>query len=44
MEEQPGDTPRPVFSFMGSDKDHPEQVSCFITHTNEQTHQHIREG
>jgi tRNA uridine 5-carboxymethylaminomethyl modification enzyme len=44
MEEQPGDTPRPVFSFMGSREDHPEQVSCYITHTNEKTHQHIREG
>ena len=44
MEEQPGDTPRPVFSFMGSQQDHPKQVSCFITHTNEETHQHIREG
>ena len=44
MEEQPGDTPRPVFSFMGSQEDHPEQISCYITHTNEQTHQHIREG
>ena len=44
MEEQPGDTPRPVFSFMGSQEDHPEQISCYITHTNEETHQHIREG
>ena len=44
MEEQPGDTPRPVFSFMGSREDHPQQVSCFITHTNEETHQHIRNG
>jgi len=44
MEEQPGDTPRPVFSFMGSTADHPEQISCYITHTNEQTHQFIREG
>ena len=44
MEEQPGDTPQPVFSFMGSQKDHPEQISCYITHTNEKTHQHIREG
>lgn len=44
MEEQPGDDPRPVFSFMGSKEDHPRQVSCFITHTNEQTHQHIRDG
>ncbi|KGJ96750.1 tRNA uridine-5-carboxymethylaminomethyl(34) synthesis enzyme MnmG [Colwellia psychrerythraea] len=44
MEEQPGDTPRPVFSFMGSRADHPEQVSCYITHTNEKTHQYIRDG
>ncbi|QBG36305.1 tRNA uridine-5-carboxymethylaminomethyl(34) synthesis enzyme MnmG [Litorilituus sediminis] len=44
MEEQPGDTPRPVFSFMGSLDDHPEQISCYITHTNEQTHQFIRDG
>jgi len=44
MEEQPGDSPRPVFSFMGSQDDHPEQISCYITHTNEQTHQHIRDG
>jgi len=44
MEEQPGDTPRPVFSFMGSQQDHPQQISCYITHTNEQTHQHIRDG
>ena len=44
MEEQPGDTPSPVFSFMGSVKDHPEQISCYITHTNEETHQHIRDG
>jgi len=44
MEEQPGDSPTPVFSFMGSKADHPEQVSCYITHTNERTHQHIRDG
>ncbi len=44
MEEQPGDTPRPVFSFMGSPNDHPKQISCYITHTNEETHQHIRDG
>lgn len=44
MEEQPGDDPRPVFSYMGSRDDHPEQISCFITHTNEKTHQHIRDG
>ncbi|TYK65794.1 tRNA uridine-5-carboxymethylaminomethyl(34) synthesis enzyme MnmG [Colwellia echini] len=44
MEEQAGDTPSPVFSFMGSQSDHPAQISCYITHTNEKTHQHIREG
>ena len=44
MEEQPGDDPRPVFSFLGSLNDHPEQVSCFITHTNEKTHDIIRGG
>ncbi len=44
MEEQPGDSPTPVFSFMGAQKDHPEQISCYITHTNEETHQHIRDG
>ncbi|MBS0226708.1 MAG: tRNA uridine-5-carboxymethylaminomethyl(34) synthesis enzyme MnmG [Proteobacteria bacterium] len=42
MDEQPGDTPRPVFSFMGSDADHPAQVSCWITHTTERTHEIIR--
>lgn len=44
MEEQPGDKPRPVFSFMGSREDHPEQISCYITHTNEKTHDFIRQG
>lgn len=44
MEEQPGDNPRPVFSFMGSSEDHPKQISCFITHTNEKTHDIIRGG
>jgi len=42
--EQPGDVPLPVFSFMGSVAEHPEQVSCFITHTNEKTHDIIRGG
>jgi tRNA uridine 5-carboxymethylaminomethyl modification enzyme len=42
MAEQPGDAPRPVFSFMGSDADHPPQVSCWITHTSERTHAIIR--
>ncbi len=44
MEEQPGDDPRPVFSFMGSRDHHPEQISCFITHTNKNTHDIIRGG
>jgi len=44
LEEQPGDDPRPVFSFMGTIEDHPHQVSCHITHTNEQTHDIIRGG
>jgi tRNA uridine 5-carboxymethylaminomethyl modification enzyme len=41
---QPGDEPLPVFSYTGSVADHPEQVSCWITHTNERTHQLIREA
>ncbi|QDA57407.1 tRNA uridine-5-carboxymethylaminomethyl(34) synthesis enzyme MnmG [Thermomonas aquatica] len=44
MDEQPGDDPRPVMSFMGSDADHPAQVSCWITHTTERTHQLIRDA
>ena len=44
MTEQPGDNPRPVFSFMGSHADHPAQVSCWITHTTEETHQIIRDA
>jgi len=42
MEEQKGDDPRPVFSFMGSRAEHPRQVSCYITYTNERTHEIIR--
>ena len=44
MQEQPGDTPTPVMSYMGSVAQHPQQVSCFITHTNERTHDLIRGG
>ena len=44
MVEQPGDDPRPVMSFMGSSADHPAQVSCWITHTTERTHQLIRDA
>lgn len=44
MQEQPGDNPTPVMSFIGSVNEHPKQVSCFITHTNETTHNIIRGG
>jgi tRNA uridine 5-carboxymethylaminomethyl modification enzyme len=44
MQKQPGDTPLPVFSFMGNVSDHPEQIPCYITHTNEKTHDIIRSG
>ena len=44
MKEQPGDTPTPVFSYIGSQADHPAQISCYITYTNEQTHDIIRSG
>ena len=44
MEPQPGDDPLPVMSFMGSRALHPQQVNCFITHTNSQTHDVIRRG
>lgn len=44
MEEQPGDTPVPVVSYLGSVEQHPRQVSCYITHTNERTHEIIRGG
>jgi tRNA uridine 5-carboxymethylaminomethyl modification enzyme len=44
MQEQPGDTPEPVFSFMGAREMHPRQLPCWITHTNEQTHEIIRGG
>ena len=42
MDVQPGDDPRPVFSFLGSRDDHPRQVPCWITHTSERTHAIIR--
>jgi tRNA uridine 5-carboxymethylaminomethyl modification enzyme len=45
LQEQPGDLdPVPVFSFMGSADQHPRQVPCWITHTNERTHEIIRSG
>ncbi|MFT6640329.1 MAG: tRNA uridine 5-carboxymethylaminomethyl modification enzyme, partial [Flavobacteriaceae bacterium] len=42
LQTQPGDTPRPVFSYMGSAADHPEQLNCHITETNERTHEIIQ--
>ncbi|MDH4260644.1 MAG: tRNA uridine-5-carboxymethylaminomethyl(34) synthesis enzyme MnmG, partial [Gammaproteobacteria bacterium] len=42
MRAQPGDEPRPVFSFLGRREDHPRQVVCHITATNERTHEIIR--
>lgn len=44
MQEQPGDDPAPVFSFMGNAAQHPAQMPCWITHTNERTHDIIRSG
>ncbi len=44
MEAQPGDDPIPSFSFLSSPGDHPRQVCCHITHTNERTHEIIRAG
>ncbi|HEU4618875.1 MAG TPA: tRNA uridine-5-carboxymethylaminomethyl(34) synthesis enzyme MnmG [Gammaproteobacteria bacterium] len=44
LEEQPGDVPVPVFSFLGRRGDHPRQVSCHITRTTERTHDVIRAG
>jgi tRNA uridine 5-carboxymethylaminomethyl modification enzyme len=44
LQAQPGDTPLPTFSYMGKASDHPQQIPCYITHTNEKTHDFIREG
>jgi tRNA uridine 5-carboxymethylaminomethyl modification enzyme len=44
MQPQPGDNPTPVFSFMGNREMHPTQIPCYITHTNEKTHDIIRGG
>ena len=44
MQEQPGDRPEPVFSFLGERAMHPRQLSCWITHTNARTHEIIRGG
>jgi len=44
MQRQAGDIPTPVFSFMGRAEQHPQQLPCWITHTNEATHAIIRSG
>ncbi|MCH8538682.1 MAG: tRNA uridine-5-carboxymethylaminomethyl(34) synthesis enzyme MnmG [Alkalimonas sp.] len=44
MQPQPGDTPLPVFSYLGSVADHPRQIPCYITYTNSTTHDIIRGG
>ncbi len=44
LEKQHGDSPLPVFSFMGDVSQHPQQVPCYITRTNENTHDIIRDG
>jgi len=44
MTMQPGDNPVPVFSFLGNPAQHPAQLPCWITHTNERTHDIIRSG
>jgi tRNA uridine 5-carboxymethylaminomethyl modification enzyme len=43
-ERQPGDSPEPVFSFLGRREIHPEQLPCWVTHTNERSHAIIRKG
>ncbi|MEO8145967.1 MAG: tRNA uridine-5-carboxymethylaminomethyl(34) synthesis enzyme MnmG [Betaproteobacteria bacterium] len=44
MEAQPSDVPEPVFSFLGRRDMHPRQLPCWVTHTNERTHEIIRKG
>ncbi|WP_374973155.1 tRNA uridine-5-carboxymethylaminomethyl(34) synthesis enzyme MnmG [Spongiibacter marinus] len=44
LEQQWGDEPRPVMSYLGDRSMHPEQVCCWITHTNERSHEIIRSG
>nr|MCH9639404.1 tRNA uridine-5-carboxymethylaminomethyl(34) synthesis enzyme MnmG [Betaproteobacteria bacterium] len=44
LAEQPGDQPIPVMSFVGHQTQHPQQISCWITNTNNETHNIIREG
>ncbi|MFT6529363.1 MAG: tRNA uridine 5-carboxymethylaminomethyl modification enzyme [Psychrosphaera sp.] len=44
MQEQKGDTPTPYFSYISEKNTHPQQIPCFITYTNENTHNIIRGG
>ena len=44
LQKQEGDTPLPSFSFLGQSIDHPQQIPCFITHTNPKTHEYINNG
>lgn len=44
LQEQPGDDPVPVFSFLGNAAQHPRQIACWITRTNQRTHDVIRDG
>ena len=44
LEKQHGDDPTPVFSFLGNRSEHPRQIPCYITHTNEKTHDIIRDN
>ena len=44
LQEQPGDTPIPTFSYVGKVEDHPRQISCHITYTNQKTHDIIHKG
>lgn len=44
MDVQPGDDPRPVFSYLGDASMHPQQVNCYITYTNEMTHEIIKQN
>ena len=44
LEKQDGDTPTPIFSFLGTAEEHPRQIPCYITHTNQRTHDLIRAG
>ncbi|MEO8716960.1 MAG: tRNA uridine-5-carboxymethylaminomethyl(34) synthesis enzyme MnmG [Burkholderiales bacterium] len=44
LAQQPGDSPEPVFSFLGSRELHPRQLPCWVAHTNEHTHALIRDG